>query len=142
MQERLANACAASSERLEQAPHVLTQLLDLFENTFQPSPEQQQHIIQHLATCMHCQLVIEIVLQGLLEDAREHEEATEQAQSLLAYWLNLTHATLKEQIPAYVDLVLAQGEQSAGADFPLLAEHLQRCQKCRAEVRTLCEWFA
>lgn len=140
MQEHLANARATCPEHLEQAPHVLAQVLDLFGGASLPSPEQRQQLVRHLAVCMHCQIGIELVLQELLE--RAEGRAAEQARSLLTFWLDLTHTVLAGQIPSYVDAVLAQGEHKASACFPVLAQHLHSCGNCREEVRVLCEWLA
>ena len=52
-----------------------------------------------------------------------------------------THATFKEEIPAYVEALIEQSEQEVHARFPLLTEHVSVCQDCQEEVRDLRSWL-
>lgn len=141
MKENTTILLTNSSEKLDQAPHVLAQLIDLLRGTLPFSPAQYQQIEQHLAECIHCQVFVELALLSMLEDAQAHHDPTEPAQQLLKRWSRITHATCKGDIPAYVDTLMEQGEEKACTRFPLLAEHMCTCQDCQAEVRDLCSWL-
>lgn len=142
MKENIATVLAngSGSERLDQAPHVLTQLIDVLRGTLQLSPTQYQQVEQHLTICIHCQVFVELSLLSLIEDTQTSDnEATRQ---LFARWLQITHATWQEAIPAYVDALLAQGAAYAQARFPLLATHMRTCQHCQAEVSDIFTWLS
>lgn len=141
MQENIAILLANSSEKLNQAPHVLAQLMDLLRGTPLFAPAQSQQIEQHLAGCIHCQVFVELALLSMIEDAQAHNDPTEPAWQVLKHWSRITHATCKDEIPAYVDMLMAQGEEQACTHFPLLAEHIHTCQACREEVHDLYTWL-
>ncbi len=128
-------------EELDQAPHVLTQLLDLLKGTLKLSVSQRRQVGQHLANCMPCQVCVAMALLAMIEDAQARGEPVERTRRLLACLLRTTHATFKEEIPAYVDALIEQGEQEARARFPWLAEHVRVCRDCEEEVRDLRLWL-
>ena len=128
-------------EKLDQAPHVLAQLLNLLGGTGPLAVAQRQQIGQHLAICIPCQVGVEIALLAVIEDAQTREQPVQYAQKLLACLARITHATFKEEIPAYVEALLEQSEQEVHARFPLLTEHVNMCQDCQEEVRDLRSWL-
>ncbi len=141
MKENTAILLANGSEKLDQAPHVLAQLIELLRGTSPFSPAQHRQIGQHLAECMHCQVFVELSLLTMIEDAQMHGNPIRPTQELLTRWSRITHATYKEDIPAYVETLMEQGDKKAHARFPLLAEHVQTCQDCQEEVRDLRSWL-
>lgn len=142
MREHTAISHTTHLEQLNQAPHVLTQLIDLLRGTLQCTPAQRQRIEQHLVTCLHCQAFVELSLLMMIKDAQAHGTPTEPARQLLTRWSRITHVTYKEEIPAYVETLMAQGEQKADTRFPWLAEHMHGCWDCQQEVRGLHSWLS
>lgn len=134
-------ALSDNAERLTQAPHVLAQLVDLLDSTFQPTPEQETNIAAHLAICPSCQLFVKLVLLALIRDEQERDQPTADVRALLTRWSQITHATLRVQIPAYVETRKEHGEQIADTHFPWLASHMQTCQACQAEISDLLSWL-
>jgi hypothetical protein len=134
-------ALSDNAEQLTQAPHVLAQLVDLLDGTFQPTPEQETNIAAHLAICPSCQLFVELVLLALIRDEQERDQPTADARALLTRWSQIAHATLRAKIPAYVEVRKEHGEQVANTRFPLLANHMQTCQACQAEISDLLLWL-
>lgn len=141
MKTHTITASTDQPEELAQAPHVLAQLVDLLAGTLQPTPEREAQIAEHLAECTSCQVFVELSLLAILKDERERDKPSDEAQTLLARLSRIRHATLKEEILAYVEAQLEQGEQAANARFPMLADHLPTCQECREEVHNLRSWL-
>lgn len=142
MKEKAATLHIHHFEELDQAPHVLAQLLDLLNGTLHLSITRRRQIGQHLASCLPCQVCAAMALLAVVEDARARGEPVERIQRLLTCLLRITHAAFKEEIPAYVDTLIEQGEREARARFPWLTEHVRICQDCEEEVHDLRSWLA
>ena len=141
MKERAATLPVNDPGNLLKAPHVLAQLIDVVHGTRQLSSPQQEQIGQHLATCIHCQVFVEMYLLKMIEYDKAHGNSAEPAQMLLHRLIHITHETFKEDMLAYVEVLTEQGEETANRRFPLFAGHVQTCQGCRSEVNALRSWL-
>ena len=126
---------------LNEAPHVLPQLIDMILGEQQVLPAQQKQLWTHLAECVHCQAFLGSYLLAVIESNKEHDEPEDQARELLNRLTQMIHETLREDIPAYIQRLEEQDEKEANRSFPQFAEHLQVCQDCQEAVRALRLWI-
>jgi hypothetical protein len=61
---------------------------------------------------------------------------------LLTQLTHLMHGQLKEDIPAYVEILEEQNEEEANRRFPRLVKHLATCQVCQEAVQELHSWLS
>lgn len=126
---------------LEKPPHLLSQFIDMLIDQQPLSIEQQEERWEHLEQCIYCQSFLGIYLLKRIEDDTQHGEVEESTKMLLSRLTHIMHETLQDDIPAYVEMFVAQGEIQAYKHFPLLTEHLVTCKDCQNEVQTLQIWL-
>lgn len=134
-------ALIIDSEKLNRPPHVLPQLIDIVSGKLKPSSTEQEQRWQHLAGCIFCQTLAGNYLLEVIEGEEEQDSSREAARKLLAKLTGIMHKTLAEDIPAYAETFIEQGDERARQQFPLLTEHLQTCQTCQSEVQHLHAWL-
>ena len=129
---------------LGQAPHVMTQFIDMLANEQPLSLAQQTERWEHLSSCLECQVFLGSYLVKLIEDDKACGIPTEVAEDLLARLSQLiksSHETLKEDVPAYVEALEELREEDAKQRFPQLSEHVQHCSDCQEEIGDLRLWL-
>ncbi len=129
---------------LSQSPHVMTQFIDMLAGKQPLSLARQEQRWEHLAHCIDCQVFLGSYLVKLIEYDKANGIPTELAQELLAQLaqlIELSHETLKEDIPAYVEALEELSEEDAKQKFPQLGEHVQHCSDCQEAVEDLRLWL-
>ncbi len=132
---------AIEPESLDKSPHVLSQLIDMINGKRQFTPTQQKHRWEHLAACIHCQVFLGSYLVKAIEYNKAHGIPEGPEQKLLSRLTKVMHKTLKEDIPAYVEVLVGQDEEEANDRFPLLSHHLRECPACHSAVQDLQSWL-
>jgi len=135
------NEQKAISEKLNQPPHILPQLIDIVTGEQQYTSAEQEQRWQHLARCMYCQAFTGIYLLEVIESEVEPGSSKERARKLLIKLTSVMHRVLAVDIPPYVEMFVEQGGERAHQQFPMLGEHLPTCQACQAEVQNLYTWL-
>lgn len=133
-----------NQEGLSQPPHALKQFIDMLFGKQPLPPEQQRERWEHVAHCVDCQVFLGAHLVKLIEFDKVNGIPTEYAQELLSrlsQLIELSHETLKEDIPAYVEALEELSEADANQKFPQLSEHVQHCQDCQEAITDLREWL-
>lgn len=129
-----------ASEKLNQPPHILPQLIDIVTGKRESSSAEQKQRWQHLARCIFCQTFAGNYLLEVIE-SEDQNGSREIACKLLARLTSIMHKTLAEDIPAYAEILVEQGDERAHQRFPLLTEHLQTCRACHSEAQHLRAWL-
>lgn len=129
------------TEDVGQPPHTVPQFIDMILGEQPLTPAQQQQAWEHLALCVHCQTFLAHYLYEVIAYNKDHGASEEQAQDLLKKLTVITHATLKQDIPAYVETLEKQNKAAADRRFPLFAAHLSTCRSCQLEVKYLSAWL-
>jgi hypothetical protein len=131
------NAVIPKEHELLVFPHMGMQLLELFAGTWRPASTELETLAAHLMTCSACRLFLltEIAMeQGDRNAKRSHIAIT---QDLLTRFLTIHYraeAPDYEDLGAYAETVLAQGEGEANTQFPLLGMHLSLCKTCKSTI--------
>ncbi len=115
--------------------HTLEVLVALVAGTWEPTPLERQHLLEHLITCVPCRVILgtSVILYAKKESAKE--QAQEVVDAFRASLQEALHGIdFQNKLSAYIDMLEAQGEEQADEQFPDLAAHLKRCQVCRDVV--------
>lgn len=134
-------AITGEPEGLCQPPHILPQLIDTVAEKLYFSSAEQTQRWQHLAECVYCQALLGTYLLEVIDREEEQESSRLRARQLLARLTGIMHRTLAADIPAYAETLVAQGDERARRQFPLLIEHMHTCPTCRSEARNLQTWL-
>jgi hypothetical protein len=115
--------------------HTPEMLIDIVTGSWEPTPLEIQHLLEHLITCVPCR----VILGACVILYAEKESAKERAQQVVdAFRTSLQEALhgidFQNRLSAYIDILEAEGEEQADKQFPEVADHLQRCQVCRDVV--------
>ena len=141
MKEREVVSAVDYPESLNRPPHVLSQLIGIITAELQSSSDNQEQRWKHLAGCIYCQAFLGDYLLGIMANKEEFDLSTGAVRDLFSRLTRIMHQTIERDIPAYVEILVEQSAERAKRCFPLLSEHLQTCQDCRAAVRDLRKWL-
>jgi hypothetical protein len=126
---------------LDKSPHVLSQFIDMINGKRQFTSAQQKHRWEHVAACIHCQIFLGSYLVKAIEYNKAHGILEGPELKLLSRLNKVMHKTLKEDIPAYAEVLVGQDEEEANNRFPLLSHHLRECPTCHSTVQDLQFWL-
>ena len=129
---------------LSQPPHVITEFIDMLEGRQPLSVARQEQRWEHVADCLDCQVFLGNYLAKLVEHHKAKGIPAEIAEELLkrlTQLIELSHETLKEDIPAYVEALEELSEEDANQRFPQFSEHVRHCPNCQEAVTNLREWL-
>lgn len=131
----VANFQVAERMKLTEAPHVVAQFRDLVVGDWKPTSSDLDHLLAHAVECEECTKKILYICKNLIQ-SDETDQVTktmaEQVHTALAEAFYEMQA--KKDIPAYIELLQTQGEQTANEKFPAVTEHLEKCPPCKKEA--------
>lgn len=129
------------SERLEKAPHVLTQFIDMINGKCQFNPTQKKQNWKHVSECIYCQTFLGIYLVKAIEYNKAHGFNEVLEQKLLSRLTRIMHKAFEEDIPTYVEVLIEYNEEEASNRFPHLAVHMRECLTCHTAMQDLQSWL-
>src|ERR1700693_1658427 len=104
---------------LEKPPHILLGLIGLVSDESQLDSAKQEQMLAHLAECVSCENALMTLLVVELEDERRIGRSEEPAWRLISKLSQIKDETqIRDDIPAYVEALEAQGEEEANKRFP------------------------
>jgi len=115
--------------------HVGSKLVGLMAGTWQPTPPELEHLIDHLVGCIYCQVALGTLIAAQA-NANECEDcSTEAVQMLLSKLAEAIHeAPILDDVSAYIETLETLGEEKAHERFPTLAAHLEKCRTCQSDI--------
>lgn len=123
---------------LMKAPHVLPLLMELFAGDRQQALSQQEQIYTHLAMCEYCRTAVIFLLSTAQEYDHRNNNEEEPIHDLLVRFPQINDAIegyRYERLGAYVEMVVAKGQEQADLHFPDIAVHLKTCSDCCSLVK-------
>jgi len=123
---------------LHEPPHILSQLMEIVTGDWQPLPNEQQQLLEHLVECEYCQAALVWLVDAEYVEDNSSNSSGNLVPGLLAWQresMQKKHAHY-EQIAAYIETLEAQGEEEASKKYTVLVEHLQHCIDCRHLVES------
>ncbi len=125
---------------LFEPPHILPALMELFAGDKQQALLQQEHLLAHLTTCHYCRTSIVFLLGVAQEYDHINNNAEESAHDLLIRIANINRLIIEahdyEQLGAYAEAIMADGQDKANLRFPDVTAHLRICSDCRSALET------
>lgn len=116
-------------------PHYVHRLIEMDLNEWQPTPSQFQHLVTHLAKCIHCQVALGILALIERDSARSIGSPTGPIEQLLSQVTELIHeTTVRNEITAYIEMLEAKGKKKASKKYPQFFKHLKQCRACQLAV--------
>jgi hypothetical protein len=135
MEEHNASVMDKIQHDLLVSPHIVSELFRLITGQWQPNAAQQEQLIAHLMTCQDCRVTLISLLSAELAQLNNSSEGP--LQNILGQFVAIHH-TLEglgyEQMGAYAETMIAQGQGEADKRFPLLAKHICNCSGCKATL--------
>lgn len=120
---------------LLEPPHVIPILMELFAGDRQQALSQQKQLLSHLTECEKCRSAILILLSIAQEYDRRNNDSEEPAHDLLRRFVSIEcmmQERAYERFGAYVETIVAEGQDEADLRFPEIAAHLKVCSDCQA----------
>ena len=118
-------------------PHIVGKLIDLVVGERQPDPSQQEELIAHLTECSYCRTALIVMLSAEQEYERSNSYPEAAIRNLLTRFVTIHHeieAQDYEHMGAYAEAIVAEGRELADKRFPILAEHIRKCQSCKSTL--------
>jgi hypothetical protein len=137
MKEKKATVMDKVRPDLLVSPHIVGKLIHLVLGEWQPDPSQQEQLITHLTECPYCGTALIVLLSAEQEYEKLNSYPDVSARNLLARFVTIHHeieAQEYERMGAYAEAIVAEGREEADKRFPILAEHLKRCQSCKSTL--------
>jgi hypothetical protein len=124
-----------SIDTFDEHRDIVPKLAGLVIGVWQPTSLELEQLISHILQCQYCQITLE-ALVTTNADNHENENYSEAGiLSLSPKLSNIIHElNTRENIGSYMEVLETHGEEEAFKQFPLLAEHLKRCNACRVIV--------
>ena len=119
------------------SPHIVSELIHLVLDNWQPDLAQQEQLIAHLTECLYCRTALIVLLSAEQEYEKLNDYPEVSARNLLARFVTIHHeieAQEYEQMGAYAEAIVAGGRKKADKRFPILAEHIRRCPSCKSTL--------
>jgi hypothetical protein len=118
-------------------PHIVDKLLQLEVGEWQPDHSQRKLLISHLIECPYCRTapIVLLAAEPVYERSNCSPETT--AHDLLTRFvtvLNEIEAREPEYMGAYAEAIVFEGREGADNRFPILAEHIRKCQSCKSTL--------
>ncbi|HLZ62872.1 MAG TPA: hypothetical protein VKR06_38480 [Ktedonosporobacter sp.] len=113
-------------------PHMVGELIRLVTGEWRPDDAQQEQLIAHLIECQDCRIMLISLLSAEQEQLVDPSEGS--LQDILAQFVAIHHKIAGlgyEQMGAYAEAIVDQGQDEADKRFPLLVEHLRTCPTCK-----------
>lgn len=123
---------------LLEKPHIVTKLIDMITDDWQPDATQHEHMVAHLLACSECRTAIILLLSAFHKYERKSHNPEKPAQGLLQKFVALHHeieAQNHEQMGAYAEMIVDKGRRKADKHFPLFARHVKICSACQATLK-------
>jgi hypothetical protein len=130
-----------AAEDLAQEPHMMGRLIEMVTGKQQLAAVEQEQRWLHLSRCLPCQTFLVTYLLEVIASDKASGRSVASAQKMLSKLQRLMHETLKEDIPAYVEMLEERGEKNAKVRYSWLAEHIPMCEECAASVQELRAWL-
>jgi hypothetical protein len=121
-------------------PHIVDKLFQLLAGEWQPDPSQQEQLVAHLMACRYCRTALIVRLAAEQEDERSNSSLESSASNLFTRFVAIHHEIEVqdyEHFGAYAEAIVAEGQEKADKRFPLLAEHIKRCQSCKTTLEEI-----
>jgi len=119
------------------SPHIVSELIHLVLDNWQPDLAQQEQLIAHLTECLYCRTALIVLLSVEQEYEKLNDYPEVPARNLLARFVTIHHeieAQEYELMGAYAEAIVAEGKKKADKRFPILAEHIRRCPSCKSTL--------
>ena len=136
MKRNVAEASSFSNpEILEEHPHYAHRLVDLMLDEWQPTPDQYELLVNHLAECIHCQVALGTLVVIERDNVEPGDSSSGLLEQLLSLITKIIHETkARDEITAYIEILEVKGEKQAKKKFPQFFEHLKLCKACQIDV--------
>jgi hypothetical protein len=118
-------------------PHIVDKLFHLVAGEWQPDPAQQEQLVAHLTECRYCRTSLIVLLSADQKYERLNSSQEAPVHNLLTRFVTIHHkieAQDYEQMGAYAEAIIAKGRAEADKRFPLLAEYVRRCSRCKSTL--------
>ena len=119
------------------SPHIISELIHLVLDKWQPDLAQQEQLVAHLTGCPYCRTALIVLLSAEQEYEELNSSPESSARNLLTRFVTIHHeieAKDYEQMGAYAEAIVAEGREKADKRFPILAEHIERCPGCKSTL--------
>lgn len=139
MTEKIAAIVGEVHPNLLEPPHVLGTLIEFMVGERQPDffQQEQQELVAHVVVCEYCRTAIIVMLTAAKEYEQSSEHPDTSVYDLLDRFVGMHHKIQSwehEQMGAYAEALVAQGEEEANRRFPALAKHISACPDCQAAL--------
>src|SRR5438270_6550767 len=137
MKEKKATIIDKAHPDLLVSPHVVSELIHLVLDKWQPDLAQQEQLIAHLTGCPYCRTALIVLLSAEQEYEKLNNSPESSARNLLTRFVTIHHEIEVQEyelMGAYAEAIVAEGKKKADKRFPILAEHIRRCPSCKSTL--------
>lgn len=119
------------------SPHVADKLVHLVAGEWRPDTSQLEQLTTHVVACSACRRVLHLVLSQEEENQPPSDETLHTLYMHVVSLERTLDAQNDEQMAAYAETIHAKGKKIADKQFPVLAEHIPCCPRCKATLDQL-----
>ena len=119
------------------SPHIVSELIHLVLDNWQPDLAQQEQLIAHLTECLYCRTALIVLLSAEQEYEKLNDYPEVSARNLLARFVTIHHEIEVQEyelMGAYAEAIVAEGREKADKRFPILAQNIERCPGCKSTL--------